>query len=130
LGNQALFGLYWAENLQREIGMNVDGVWKIEILGPYGWEAVSTAFLEKGRYLAASQDHYTIGKYEVSGDNIKVEGSVHAHSESQHFAGSGIAPRNFGCEGQISGARISGQIEDSAAQQTMTARGTRLGDLP
>jgi hypothetical protein len=110
--------------------MNVDGVWKIEILGPYGWEAVSTAFLEKGRYLAASQDHYTIGRYEISGDNIKVEAVMHAHSESQHSDGSGAAARKFGCEGQISGARFSGQIDDSAAQQTMTARGTRLSDLP
>jgi hypothetical protein len=110
--------------------MKFDGVWKIEILGPYGWEAVSTAFLEKGRYLAASQDHYTIGKYEVSGDSIKVEAVMHPHSKPQHPTGSGAAPRKFGCEGQISGAHISGQIDDSAAQQTMTARGTRLDDLP
>jgi len=110
--------------------MHVDGVWKIEILGPYGWEAASTAFLGNGRYLAASLDHYTIGRYQINADNIKVDAAMHSHSESQHPAGSGAAAPKFGCEGQISGARISGQIDDSAAQKTMTARGTRFSDLP
>ena len=50
--------------------MSVEGVWKIEMLGPYGWEAVSTAFVENGRYLGASQDHYTIGHYEVWTETI------------------------------------------------------------
>ena len=52
--------------------MSVEGVWKIEILGPYGWEAVSTAFVENNRYLGASQDHYTVGHYEVEGNTIQV----------------------------------------------------------
>lgn len=109
--------------------MKVDGIWKVEILGPFGWEAVSTAFLEQGRYLAASQDHYTIGRYEVSGDSIKVEAVMHPHSEAQNPAASG-GPGKFCFEGQIGGARISGQVDDSDEQQSMTVRGTRLDDLP
>jgi hypothetical protein len=110
--------------------VKVDGIWKVEILGPYGWEAVSTSFLENGRYLGASQDHYTIGQYEVSGDSIRVEAVMYPHSEAQNPAASGDAPRKFGFEGQIGGAHISGQVDDSSAQQSMTVRGTRLGDLP
>jgi hypothetical protein len=48
--------------------MSVDGVWKVEMLGPYGWENIATAFLQGGRYLAASADHYSIGSYELDGD--------------------------------------------------------------
>jgi hypothetical protein len=40
------------------------------MLGPYGWETIATAFLQEGRYLAASADHYTIGGYEVVGDTF------------------------------------------------------------
>lgn len=43
--------------------MSVNGIWKVEMLGPYGWESVSTAFLEDGKYRAASEDHYTVGNY-------------------------------------------------------------------
>jgi hypothetical protein len=109
--------------------VKVDGIWKIEILGHFGWEAVSTAFLEKGRYLAASQDHYTIGQYEVSGDNIRVEAAMHRHSEAQRSPGSSKARLVFAFEGRITDGHISGQLDDNAGQQSITARGTRLGDI-
>ena len=32
--------------------MSLDGIWVFEVAGIYGWERVSTVFLEKGRYLA------------------------------------------------------------------------------
>ena len=54
--------------------MSVNGIWRVEILGPGGWEPVATAFLENGTYKAASEDHYTIGSYEVSGDRIEITG--------------------------------------------------------
>ena len=53
--------------------MSVNGVWKVEMLGPYGWESVATAFLQDGRYLAASADHYSIGSYEVEGDTFTAD---------------------------------------------------------
>jgi hypothetical protein len=45
--------------------MGVEGVWKVEMMGAYGWENVATAFLKGGRYLAASADHFSTGSYEV-----------------------------------------------------------------
>ena len=46
--------------------MNVEGVWKVEFKGPYGWQKLGTAFLQDGRYLAGSVDHYSIGSYETN----------------------------------------------------------------
>ena len=37
--------------------MSLNGIWKIEMLGPDGWESVSAAFLEDGNYRAASENH-------------------------------------------------------------------------
>ena len=108
--------------------MNVEGVWKVELLGPYGWESLSTAFIENGRYLSASQDHYTLGRYEVDGDRIRVVARIHTHAEALDPAAD-PAGREFGFEGQFSDAQISGQADDSAAQQSITLRGTRLGGL-
>ena len=48
--------------------MSMNGIWKVEMLGPYGWESMSTAFLEDGRYLSSSQDHYAVGKYKLKGN--------------------------------------------------------------
>ena len=109
--------------------MKIDGIWKVEFLGPYGWEALSTAFLENGRYLSASQDHFAIGRYETNDDYIRVDAMTHPHagildSSTDHPA------QQFGFDGQINGDHISGQADDSEDQQSMTIRGTRLGDIP
>ena len=109
--------------------MNVDGIWKIEFLQSYGWEAVSTAFLEKGRYLSASQDHYTIGRYEVSGNNIKVIATIYLHGEVLDTSESHLE-RQIGFDGQINDDHLTGQADDSETQRSMTIRGTRLGYLP
>ena len=108
--------------------MNVEGIWKVEVLGSYGWEALSTAFIENGRYLSASQDHYTIGHYEVDGDRIKVVAKIHTHGDALDTSADHAA-RVFGFEGAVGDNQISGQADDSAAQQSITLRGTRLGDL-
>ena len=110
--------------------MKVDGIWKVEMLGPYGWEPVSTAFLENGRYLSASQDHYVIGRYLVNEDTIRVEADMHPHSEANNPPDSSELRPKFAFEGQVSDGRISGQVDDDEGRQSMTVRGTRLGDIP
>ena len=109
--------------------MKLDGIWKVEMLGPYGWEAVSTAFLENGRYLSASQDHYVLGRYIVNGDNIRVEGDMHPHSEIINPPDVSETKPVFAFEGQASEGIIRGQVDDDQGQQSMTVRATRLGDL-
>ena len=47
--------------------MKIDGVWKVEMRGPWGWEARATAFLENGTFRGASTDHFTIGTYSIDG---------------------------------------------------------------
>ena len=109
--------------------MKVEGIWKVEMLGPYGWEAVSTAFLENGRYLSGSQDHYVLGRYLIDGDNIRVEADMHPHSELTNPPDASETKPVFAFEGEISEGVIRGQIDDDQGTQSMTVRGTRLGDL-
>jgi len=52
---------------------NVEGVWRVQMLGPYGWETIAMAFMQDGRYRAASTDHFTIGSYEVNGDEFTAD---------------------------------------------------------
>ena len=56
--------------------MSFEGVWRVEMLGPYGWETVSTAFLLDGQYFGASADHRSVGRYEVDGDKLMVRARI------------------------------------------------------
>ena len=111
--------------------MSVDGIWKVEMLGPYGWEAVSTAFLENGRYLAASQDHYAVGSYELTENNVRVAASMFSHGKVRTMFGANDpeVELSFGGELNDSGDQISGQAEDKQAKYSVSFRATRLADL-
>jgi len=110
--------------------MSVDGIWKVEMLGPHGWDAVSTAFLEDGRYLSASQDHYSVGRYEIDGKRINMNVANHAHRPDRAMFGAPGAQVGLDFEGEIKGDQISGQAEDQQAVYSITFRATRLADLP
>ena len=53
---------------------NLDGIYRVEMLGPYGWELFSTAFLHDGEYRSASAEHFTAGRYEVEDGGFQMEG--------------------------------------------------------
>ena len=43
----------------------IDGIYKVELLGPYGWERFSTAFIQDGEFRSASAEHFTAGNYQL-----------------------------------------------------------------
>jgi hypothetical protein len=109
--------------------MSVNGIWKTEMLGPYGWESVSTAFLEDGRYLASSQDHYAVGSYVVTGSQIKMTATTHSHGQTRTMFGARDPQLELSFDGEISADQISGQAEDKTSKYSITFRATRLADL-
>lgn len=52
--------------------MSLEGVWKVEMLGPYGWENISTAFMVNGKYLSAGSEHHSVGGYEEDGEQVRI----------------------------------------------------------
>jgi hypothetical protein len=109
--------------------MSVNGIWKVGMLGPYGWESMSTAFLEDGRYLASSQDHYAVGRYELTGNQVKVIAVTHSHGEVRTMFGAREPQMEISFEGEINGDQISGQAEDKKNNYSITFRATRLADI-
>jgi hypothetical protein len=109
--------------------MSVNGIWKIEMLGPYGWESVSTAFLEDGRYLSSSQDHYAVGSYVVTGSQVKTTATTYSHGQARTMFGARAPQMELSFDGEISGDQINGQAEDKTSKYSITFRATRLGDL-
>jgi hypothetical protein len=109
--------------------MSVNGIWKVEMLGPYGWESMSTAFMEDGRYQASSQDHYAVGRYELTGNQIQVTAASHSHGEVRTMFGVREPQMQLSFEGTVNGDQISGQAEDKKEKYSITFRATRLADL-
>jgi hypothetical protein len=122
--------IYTGAKPEEIIMSSVDGVWKVELLASYGWEAVSTAFLDNGRYLAASQDHYAIGQYQISGKQIRVAAVSYAHGDMLNLFGVSDRQLEFKFEGEINGDQVNGQADDEQGRYSVTFRATRLADLP
>ena len=110
--------------------MSVNGIWQVELLGAYGWEAISTAFLENGNYKSASQDHYSIGHYEVAENKIKVTAHQVSYGQARTLFGAKNKEIDVNFEGEINGDQITGQATDGQAKLLTTFRASRLADLP
>ena len=110
--------------------MSTNGIWKVELLGPYGWEPVASAFLEDGKYRAASENHYTLGHYEISGNRIKISTVGVQHGKVRTVFGEKKKEVNLNFEGEIEGDEIKGQARNDRGTYQITFRCTRLADLP
>jgi hypothetical protein len=110
--------------------MGVNGIWKIEMLGPYGWESTATAFLKEGKILAGSQDHYTVGSYEVSGNKIKIDAKGVVFGKVRTLFGDKKEEINLNFEGEVNGDEFAGLTSDESSKYTIAFRAIRLADLP
>ena len=109
--------------------MSVNGIWRIEMLGPYGWESVATAFLEDGKYRSASENHYTVGDYEVSGDQIRITAVLAQHGKARTVFGKKEKQMNLSFDGQVDVDRITGQARDDEGTYQVSYRAIRLAQL-
>jgi hypothetical protein len=110
--------------------MSVNGIWQIEMLGAYGWENVSTAFIEDGKYKSASEDHYSVGNYDISGNKVKISARHVSYGQARTLFGAKNNEINLNIEGVVDGGRINGQATDDEGKFFITFRATRLADLP
>ena len=67
--------------------MSCEGVYKVEMKGPYGWERLSTAFMRNGEYLGASANHYSVGSYKEDGDNVEISMVMTQHGDIRSIFG-------------------------------------------
>ena len=102
----------------------------MEILGLYGWEPMSTAFLEDGKFWAASANHYTVGNYEISGSRIEISAVAVQHGKVRTVFGEKKREMGLKFEGEIEGGEFKGQARNDTGAHQISFRSTRLTDLP
>ncbi len=66
---------------------NIDGIYKVDLLGPFGWENFSTAFIHDGEFRSASAEHFTAGTYAVEDHGFEMEGNLTQHVDHRPLFG-------------------------------------------
>ena len=110
--------------------MKHNGIWKIELLGPYGWESMATAFLEDGAYKGGARNHYAVGPYRVSGNKVEFSLKYVTHGEARTIFGKKVKDMDLELAGEVDGDTIVGQARERGGKFPVTFRATRLADLP
>ena len=101
--------------------MSCEGIWKVEMKGPYGWERLATAFMRDGKYLGASADHYSVGSYKEDGDNVEISMVTTQHGDIRSLFGQ-KSPEKL----QIT---TKGKIKKNKITGTSKAKGIKKFDL-
>lgn len=111
--------------------MSVNGIWKVEAMGPYGWERIATAFLEDGRYLGASVDHFSTGSYEVTDEAFTADLQLNQYGKVRSVFGTKKKHMNTRLEAKIKKeGKIVGKSRLAEGKKfEVKMRLTRLGDI-
>lgn len=113
--------------------MSLDGIWAFEIAGIYGWERVSTVYLEKGRYLGGGAFMYSKGTYVTEGKKIKINLQVTQHGEIRAVFGEKRERFETETIAKRDGDKIEGKARLIGAKSTVAQypfRLLRLDDIP
>ncbi len=108
---------------------DIDGIYQVDMLGPYGWERFSTAFINDGEFRDASAEHFTAGTCQVDDDSFAMEGSLTQYVDHRPLFGANKVkglPIEF--KGRIDDGVIDGEAR--SAEDTRYALRFRLHRLP
>ncbi len=110
---------------------SLNGIWKSEFYGLYGWETVGTLTLRDGKISGGSITHYTTGSYTISGETIALWTSVHFYGEHKPFFGGRKDQMKINMDGKLDGHEISGTEESPENPgQSYRMKLTKQADLP
>lgn len=110
--------------------MSLNGIWKVEMIGPDGWEPTSTAFLEEGTFRAASTGRYSVGEYEVSDNQVVISATGRQFDQGPTILGKQKENFDFSFKGKFEGDVIEGAAQDSDGDYQVSFRLIRLANLP
>ena len=108
--------------------MSVDGVWIIDQFSADGWEPVGVAFLENGRYLRGGVDAYTVGRYELDGDQISITATSNRFGSGSTVYGTKSGEIEITLTGELKDDKITAKA--THGNYVTRYRYTRVGDIP
>jgi len=111
--------------------MSCEGIWVVEMNGPYGWERIAIAFLKKGEYLGAGPNHYSVGTYKEDGDDLVISVVVTQHGQLRTIFGKKFAGKlEITSKCRIEKNVITGRSKAKGMKKfDVLLRLTRIGDF-
>jgi hypothetical protein len=106
--------------------MLLDGIWVFEVAGIYGWERISTAFMEKGRYLSGNASMFSQGTYVSNGNKVKIKLQVTQHAKKRAIFGEKRKQFSVVMTAKHDGKKIQGRVSLKGAKSTATEYPFRL----
>lgn len=110
--------------------MNLNGIWKVEMLSQYGWEPFTTAFLEDGRFFDGGNEHYSVGTYQCRGDELTVDVLAVTHGRMETMFGERSPRQQVHFEGRVSNNLVTGLARVPKSDFIVSFRASRVADLP
>ena len=108
---------------------DIEGVYKVELLGLHGWENFSTAIIDDGQYRSASAYHFADGVYQVDGDSFNMVGNLTQYTEHNPLFGKkGSKGLPIVFNGAIGNGYIDGEV--SVVGRNKYAHHFRLSKVP
>lgn len=108
--------------------MSVDGIWRIEEASLEGWKPVGVAFFKSGQYLRGGNHAYTIGRYELDGNQISITATSTRFGSGPPVYGTKSGDIEITLTGEIAADEFV--IEATDGRYTTQYRYTRMGDIP
>ena len=113
--------------------MSLAGIWAIEVASIYGWESRGILIFNsaKEHIIGGGRNHYSIGTYDLSGDDVKITLDFHFYGQPLVLFGSQEKNISVVLEGKHKDGKITGTVANpTVARYTIPFRLTRRADLP
>ncbi len=110
--------------------MNLNGIWKTELLTMYDWEPRATTFLRDGVYWGASAQHYAAGTYSVEDGKFVARLSITSYGQSRVLFGKKGGTIDITMEADANEKQFTTTATDDSGAHLVQYRYTKLADLP
>jgi hypothetical protein len=111
--------------------MGIDGIWTAENYGPFGWENQGVYLLEDGRMAGGDNRQYSMGTYELSGDEFNATFLVNYYGPPRTEFGGADEKFKVEIHGQVKDGLIEGFIRrPDKPQFDLQVRMTKRLDVP
>jgi len=110
--------------------MSVDGLWTSEIYGLHGWENAGVVVLRQGHTMGGGRNHYSVGTYSISGDDLSLTITMTYHGKPRTLFGSSDSTLSLHLDGHVAGEVIEGSVHRvENPRQALSFRLTKRADV-
>lgn len=110
--------------------MSIQGLWTGELYGLQGWENNGVVVLENGRALGGGRHHFTVGTYEISGEEFSMSLGIEYHGHPRTLFGSSDKRISLTYVGQVDNGTIEGSVfRPTNPRQSLMFRFTKRAEI-